>query len=104
MYQTQITQLEQAYNERQATYQQQIQTLTEQVNAARPHLNDLQLREETLQAQVIELQATRDERLAQYQQQLQQAQAQYGTRFTELQTMIDDLKLKLAEANAQLGR
>ena len=103
-YQAQITQLEQAFKERQTTYQQQIQTLTEQVNATQPQVNELKRQEETLGAQVIELQANRNERLAQYQQQLQQAQAQYSTRLSELQTMIDDLRVKLAQANAQLGR
>ena len=103
-YQAQITQLEQAFKERQTTYQQQIQTLTEQVNATQPQVNELKRQEETLGAQVIELQANRNERLAQYQQQLQQAQAQYSTRLSELHTMIDDLRVKLAQANAQLGR
>ena len=104
VYLAQIAQLEDVFEERQTTYEQQTRTLTEQVGIAQQQLNDLQRQEQTLQAQVMELQTSRNERVAQYENQLQQVQTQYSARFEELQAMIDDMSLRLAEANAQLGR
>ena len=104
MYQQQITQLQQTLQQRQSTYQDQIQTLSTQVAQAQTQFNDLKAQEQTLQSQLTELENTRNLRLGQYQDQLQQAQAQYNTHFTEMQTMINDLQVQLAQANAQLGR
>lgn len=104
VYQQQITQLQQTLQQRQSTYQNQIQTLRTQVAEAQAQLNGLKAQEQTLQTQVTELENTRNQRLGQYQGQLQQAQTQYNARFTEMQTMIDNLQTQLAQTNAQLGR
>jgi len=102
VYQQQITQLQQTLQQRQTTYQNQIQTLSTQVAEAQAQLDGLKAQEQALHTQVTELENTRNQRLGQYQGQLQQAQEQYTPRFTEMQTMIDDLQIQLAQTNSQL--
>ncbi|MCG3211662.1 MAG: hypothetical protein FOGNACKC_05308 [Anaerolineae bacterium] len=104
VYHDQIAKLQQALQERQTTYQGQMQTLSGQLAASQSQLEQLHAQEQALQAQIQQLEAARADRQGQYQAQLAQAQPQYQARFDEMQTMINDLKTKLAEANAQLGR
>lgn len=104
LYQQQISQLQQTLQQRQSTYQQQIQTLSTQVAEARAQVDGLKMLEQGLQTQVTELENTRNQRLAQYQDQLQQAQTQYTPRFTEMQTMIDNLRIELAQTSSRLGQ
>jgi hypothetical protein len=104
VYQQQITQLQQTLQQRQTTYQNQIQTLSAQVAEAQAQLDGLKAQEPALQTQATELENIRNQRLGQYQSQLQQAQAQYAPRFVEMQTMIDNLQIQLAQTYSQLGQ
>jgi DNA repair exonuclease SbcCD ATPase subunit len=103
IYQSQIAQLDQALQERQGTYQTQIQSLNTQVTTVQNELEELNAVEQSLLAQIAELETARAERLATYQSQLEQAKAQYNARFAEMQSMLNEIQTKLAEANTQLG-
>ena len=104
VYQQQTTQLQQTLEQRQTTYQNQIQSLSTQVTEVQAQINGLKAQEQALQTQVTELENTRNQRLGQYQGQLQQAQTQYDPRFTEMQTLVDNLQIQLAQTNSQLGQ
>ena len=103
-YQGQIIQLDQALQERQTTYQEQLQLLSSQVSQAQTQLDEFEVQEQLLLAQIAELEATRAERLALYQGQLEQARAQYNILFADMQAQMDEIRVKMAEAQAQLGR
>ena len=104
IYQGQITQLDQALQTRQTSYQLQIQTLSSQVETLQNQLNDLQTQEQNLLAQLAELETGRAERLAIYQTQLEQARNQYNQRYAEMQAQLNEAQTRLAEVNAQLGQ
>ncbi|HMQ54650.1 MAG TPA: hypothetical protein PKE64_10900 [Anaerolineae bacterium] len=104
VYQGQLGDLEQNLQERQTTYQTQIQQASAQVAAAQSRLEELQALETELAAQVAQYDAARRERLGTYQTQLTQLQDQYQARFAELEQALTQTQSQLAEANIQLGR
>jgi hypothetical protein len=103
-YLAQIDELNRALQERQALYQSQIQALNDQITTSQDQVAQLQAQERILLARITQLENSRAERQATYQAQLTQLQNQYNERVTQLQAQLSEAQLRLAEANAQLGR
>jgi hypothetical protein len=104
VYVAQIDELNRALQERQAVYQTQLQDFSSQITTTQDQLGQLQAQERILPAHITQLENTRAERQATYQAQLAQLQNQYNERIAQLQAQLSEAQLRLAEANAQLGR
>ena len=104
VYLGQIDELNRTLQERQALYQTQMQTLNDQITATQDQVAQVQAQERILPARITQLENSRAERQATYQAQLAQLQNQYNERIAQLQAQLNEAQLRLAEANAQLGR
>ena len=104
VYLAQIDELNRVLQERQNIYQTQIQELSNQITTTPEQLGQLQAQERILPARITQLETTRSERQATYQEQLAQLQNQYNERIAQLQAQLSEAQIRLAEANAQLGR
>lgn len=103
-YQEQLAQLNQAYVERQRLYQQQLEEMNRRLATVQQQVQALRNQEETLRQQLNQLQSLRKERQAQYQSQLIQMRIEYTNRANAINAQLADVRARLAEANAMLGR
>lgn len=103
-YQVQLSNMDKAWQERETTYQGQIQELTAQIGAVQAQLETLKTREQALSTQAAQLEQTRADRQASYQAQLEQVQNEYNARYANLQAQLNEIQVRMNEARAQLNQ
>ena len=104
LYLQQLAALNAEQQARQLTYDTQINELNSRAATLQGQLDTLTAQEEALRQQLSQINVVRVERIVAYQSQLDQATAQYGAQQSQLQARLNDAQVKLAEANAILGR
>jgi len=102
--QGQIKDLDAEYADRQSAYDLRVEELGGLIAASEEQVTQLENQENTLQSQIDQLYTAQTEREATYESQRQQAYYQYQVNIQQLQTQLDESKVKLNEALGRLGQ
>jgi hypothetical protein len=102
--QSQIEELDRELTDRGAAYEARVAEVAGVIAAAEEQLAVLQEQEALMVEQVEALQTVQSERAVLYAGQREQAQIQYQAAIDQLKTQLEEAKVKLADAQAQLGQ